>query len=263
MDINQFEKYIERKSKIKHDPGFWDKKAKAFSKSINNIKEYRDDFLFDFLEDKNILFPGISVADIGCAIGRHSVEFNKKAASYTGIDSSSEMIKICNTNKETYSLDNCTFYQTDWKEYDKKFDLVFASMFPDITTIEDVKRFIDLSNEHCLFKRIIKKENELSLIIDESNKNFAHNNPDYVYGLINIIWKLGYIPEVVSSHSVKNEKIEYEEALSLHSESLNNMAEAERDIVLKKLGSKAKDNVIEYKETVTKLIIYFNKKISL
>ncbi len=263
MDINQFEEYIGGRGKRGHDPGFWDKKARVFSEAVNNIKEYRDDFLFDFLENRNILFPGIRVADIGCAIGRHSVEFNKKAASYTGIDSSSEMIKVCNANKAKYNLDHCTFVQTDWKEYNEKFDLVFASMFPDITTVGDVKRFIALSKEHCLFKRIIREENELSLMIDESDKNSAHNNPAYAYGLINIIWKLGYIPEVIPDHSVKLRQMEYEKALSLYSESLDHMTRAEKDAVLGKLALKTEDKVIAYKETVTELIIYCNKKITL
>lgn len=263
MDINQFEKYIASKKKRKNGLDFWDKKAKVFSKAFNNIKDYRDDFLFDFLEDRNILSSKITVADIGCAIGRHSIEFNKKVGKYTGIDSSLGMIKVCNDNKEKYNLSNCNFIQVDWKDYNENFDLVFASMFPGIKTVDDIKRFINLSKEHCLFQRIIKEQDELYLLINGVNKNTAHNNPDYAYGLINIIWKLGYIPEVISSHLVKTKEIEYDKALSLYSSALDSMDQNKKENILKELSSKTNNNIISYTETVTKLIIYFNKKIKL
>ncbi len=209
MKLNYFEKLITSKSARSSSPEFWDKKAHDFLCSFPDIKESRDDFVFDTLQ-KNDVFKNVSsMVDIGCGIGRHSYYFAENVDSYLGIDSSQGMIDVAIDNKKKYNLDHCEFKNIDWQKCEEKFDLVFAAMCPAIKSVDDVTKVLDMSNRYVAIKRFLDERTELFEKID-IKENHAHINIGYSYGLINIFWQLAYVPQVFTKH------VEYEKTFNLN-----------------------------------------------
>lgn len=261
MNAKDFEEYLVRKKTLANDHSFWSKKAKEFSTRYSDLSSFQDDFLFNFLEGKQLLNQSLSVADIGCAVGRHAVVFDKVVGSYTGIDSSPDMIAICRANKEKYGLSHCTFEEMDWKKNEQTYDLVFASMCPAISSIEDVIDFMARSNRYCLVQRIIRQTDNLCDVFGVACRNEAHNHPNYAYGLINILWQLGYVPEVQVKHDVSTEYLTMAQVLDLFEPVIANMEKSEKNCSIQKLQSLEEDDKIALTKITDKLIIFWDKKI--
>ncbi len=198
--LSYFEKYLNTGADKSNDQEFWDNKSNKFKKLFPNIDKQRDDCLFDTLEREHILDNVSSMVDIGCGIGRHSYYFSQNVDSYVGIDSSTKMIELAMENKKKHSLNNCEFRQMSWHESNDKYDMVFACMCPGIKRTSDIQKLLDMSNRYVVIKRFLKEEMGILSELLEINENHAHNDAGYTYGLINILWKLSYIPQVFTMH---------------------------------------------------------------
>ncbi|MEW5819667.1 MAG: class I SAM-dependent methyltransferase [Cyanobacteriota bacterium] len=76
----------------------------------------------------NINFNNLSIIDLGCGTGRHSIEFANKGANVIALDFAEEMIKIAKIN----NTDKINFIFHDlskiWPVKNDQFDLVFSSL---------------------------------------------------------------------------------------------------------------------------------------
>ncbi len=238
MHIAEFEKYIAAGSKKSAEPSFWDAKAQNFARIFGDLDKSKDTVLFDRLLSEKIFDKVKSVVDIGCGIGRHAYHFAQHVDSYLGVDSSVGMLAIAEQNKVKYKLDNCRFSLIDWQDCSETFDMVFASMCPAINSVDDVERLLALSNRFVLIKRFLSDTDSLLQALDIAG-NGAHNNPDYSYGLINIFWQLGYVPQLFTALEEVEKTYTVDEAQDVYKRAFDNLDESERRQKLKLLSEVA------------------------
>jgi SAM-dependent methyltransferase len=103
---------------------FYDKHAKEYHKEPwvgNTVQEV------DFIEKKLSLSSGISVIDIGCGTGRHSIEFAKRGYNVTGIDISDKMLDVAREKIKKEGL-RANFIHKDATNFtfEDKFDLAIC-----------------------------------------------------------------------------------------------------------------------------------------
>ncbi len=232
MDINMYEKYI--KNRMNNEISFWDKKARDFAERVPDLRKYKDHCLFDTLNACKVFEDAHTVLDVGCGIGVHSYYFNKYVDSYLGIDASSGMIEQCLINKEKYSLTNCYFKNISLNECDENADLVFVSMCPAVNEVADVEHLLALSNRYVIMKRYLKDIYSFDEILGFPVHK-AHNDPLYSYGLINIFWKLGYVPAVFIKHMVDESSLTLEKAMLLYKKPMSKLSEEKRQAVSNKI----------------------------
>jgi len=99
---------------------FYNKHAKEYYKEpwmFNTIEEV------DFIERELNLIKGMTILDVGCGTGRHSLELARRGYNVTGIDIADNMLNEARTVAKTESL-NVEFVQTDATDFisDKVFD---------------------------------------------------------------------------------------------------------------------------------------------
>lgn len=109
------------------------------SQSLIGTKEYFDEVEARRYsnEPHNYTFPeferwkGLRVLEIGCGIGTDATNFARNGAIYTGVDLSSESIKLAKQRFEVFGLTG-TFIECNAEELDKvftngeKFDLIYS-----------------------------------------------------------------------------------------------------------------------------------------
>ncbi len=227
MTDNAFEKLLYRRNNLSNSEEFWNKKASDFAKAFAELDKTRDHFLFDTLEQQRVFENVERLVDIGCGVGRHAYYFAKYVKQYVGVDSSEGMLAVARQNKAKYQLDNCQFQLIDWKACTATFDMVFASMCPSINTVEDIKKLLVMAQRYLVIKRYTCSTDSLLDEIDIIG-NQAHNNPNYCYGFINILWQLGYIPEVFTNQTITEKTLTFEQAQATYARYLNNLSDTEK-----------------------------------
>ena len=103
---------------------FYDRHAKEYYKEPwvgSTVQEV------DFIEKELSLQTGISIIDIGCGTGRHSIELAKRGYNITGIDISDKMLDEAREKAESLGL-KAEFIHKDATNFnlDKKFDLAIC-----------------------------------------------------------------------------------------------------------------------------------------
>lgn len=165
MDINYFEQvWGKRKTDKAARQVFWDNRAEEFNaKTHKNENGKRLNSVLELLISKGMLKEEGSVLDVGCGPGKYSIEFAKHANSVTGIDISPRMIEFAMENAGKESLNNVSFELLDWEEVDikamgweKKFDLVFASMCPAINSRNTLEKMVGASKNCCFLSTFVE-----------------------------------------------------------------------------------------------------------
>lgn len=207
MKISDFEKLWGEKNKDKNvQKAFWNGRAEEFNlihqKSDNNKSL---NAIMDFLQSKSLLNKDTKVLDIGCGPGRYSIEFAKKTEGVVGTDISEKMISFAKENAKKEQVSNVYFKVLDWEgldiqklNWEKKFDIVFASMCPGISSKKAIENMIRASKKFCFISSFAYRKdcirNELSSIIYKGKKIENHNKT--IYCGFNILWLMGYYPEI-------------------------------------------------------------------
>lgn len=253
--IGIFEKYIESENDRHQDKDFWDKKAEAFNRSYQQ-NETEDDFVFSAIENFRLLSSASSVLDIGCGIGRHAQGFSRRAQSYHGIDISQEMIAHAKANKK-HQQEDIFFSHGNWQELSKQYDFVFASMSPAVHSIATVKKFCALSKQYCAMSRFLTETDELSDAMNIPYLHKPHNNAKYSYGLINILWHLGYHPQMITQTKEQVLRFSLAEVTKRYENFLNNFPERQ-ETFQDKIASLAKNDVVSYKQRQKRAFIFWH-----
>ncbi len=260
--IKDYESLLQGKKQTSRSAEFWNQKALDFSRRFADLEKSKDTLIFDNEQLLKVFASSDSVLDVGCGIGRHAYHFAKYYPQYLGVDSSEGMIAKALENKDKYQLDNCQFKQMNWRDCQQNSDLVFASMCPDIISVADIEKLLQLSNRYLVIKRFLSDRDSLLDYLDLES-NAAHNSAAYNYALLNILWQLGYMPTVITSqHEWQEEYYSLEEALDAYDYKLNKLDINERNQRVVDLKIMLKDSgVIKSKRKSEYAVTIVDKKI--
>jgi len=208
---------------------FWDSTAQRFNQrfvnNTNGIHNMNTDGLMAFLQQRNILTAETNVLDIGCGPGRFTREFAKTANHVTAIDISSNMIQLAKQNTAEEYLDHADYEATDWKFLDlaargwqKKYDLVFASMTPGISGIDTLLKMCEAGKGYCFMSGFISRKDEVA---DQLHRVVFGEDPKprgkHLYYALNILFLSGYYPEIMYNYSERKQELALEEAIETYS----------------------------------------------
>lgn len=225
MDVNYYEEKLGGKKTLNTDAeAFWDGRAEQFSASQNKGGYEVSDEVVSIFSAKGIL-EGASVLDVGGGSGRYAVPFAKKADKVTMTDISSNMLKFAKDNAEKENLHNLDYVRVDWAEanldelgWNKKFDLVFASMCPAVRRKDGIDKMIAASKGYCNINQLIVTTDNFMEHIKEvlgiKNDYDPHNDRDSVECMFNILWLQGYDPEIRYLKNSRSDEYNLEDAVT-------------------------------------------------
>ncbi|MFZ0455685.1 MAG: class I SAM-dependent methyltransferase [Ignavibacteriaceae bacterium] len=155
-------------SELEIQKKYWDNEVQSFDSIYTHgksdfsnwlDKKFRWDMFarFKYTIENSKPIAGKTFLDVGCGTGLYSIEFAKNNASeVTGIDISSNMIKICEGRAEKENVkEQCKFYMGDLLTFnpDTKYDVVIGiGLFDYISEPYDVlKKMHDVSRDRAIF----------------------------------------------------------------------------------------------------------------
>ena len=132
----------------------WDRAAEDYD-DLESCRDYLSqvESVVTILGEYGAVRPGSSVIDIACGTGTYAVRFAPNAGEILCVDISSRMLQRLEAKKEEMGLGNIKCIQADWHSFstDRKFDLVFCSMSPLLRSMDNVDRFLELSDRFAAF----------------------------------------------------------------------------------------------------------------
>lgn len=228
MDVNYYEQRLSRNQKLSSDAEMmWDGRAEQFSASQNKSGYQEAEEMSQILSELGML-DELSVLDVGGGSGRYAIPFAKRAKKVTMTDISSNMLKFAKENAEKQNLHNLEYVKVDWASIDldeigwnKKFDLVFASMCPAVRRKEGIDKMIAASKGYCNINQLVVTTDNLSEhiknVIGEEQAYDPHNDRDSVECMFNILWLQGYDPEIRYIKRSKTKEYTVDEAITVFS----------------------------------------------
>ncbi|MEG2174783.1 MAG: class I SAM-dependent methyltransferase, partial [Oscillospiraceae bacterium] len=197
---------------FQHSVELWDKRADVWAKELAHDGSFRQDVddrvarVAAYLRGHGLLGPRSSVIDIGCGPGRFVVEFAKTAERAQGLDLSPRMAEIAGEYAQSVGVKNASFFFGDFKKMNveeqglkKQFDLVFTSITPAISTVESLRKLMEMSCGHCFNSCCIEWWDELEekvaqQVFAQQNKPRPYWGRRWFYSLFNFLWLEGYFP---------------------------------------------------------------------
>jgi len=241
---------------------FWDNRADFFNGKVF-IDEKIGSNIVDRLKSKNMLSKDMRVLDIGCGPGKHTLPMAREVKSVTALDISKNMLEHLEKNMKSTDIMNIHPLNLDWKDADvaqlqweKRFDLVFASMTPGVFNYETLEKILVASKKYCYLSGFVRRADLLGDRIADyiyQKYQLPAKKYDKVYYVFNILWQLGYIPEVEYIHRKWEDEMTVEEAYSLYTDkmsSLVSLSEQDRKKIKEILNNEAKQGRITEKTEV-------------
>lgn len=207
MDSTIFEEAWKNKAKenLADTQKFWDLRAEEFNEiTLERDKSKENDDLVDFFLSKGALKEEYDVLDVGCGAGKYSVALAGIVHSVTGIDISPKMIEFSKENCAAKGFNNAEFYTVPWQtldpeewKWEKKFDLVFASMSPAVSSTETLLKMNGVSRKHCFMSGFVHREDRVkNFLIKELGGNIDEHPLTNIYYAFNILWQKGIYPDI-------------------------------------------------------------------
>lgn len=191
----------------------WDSRAERWVEGLRregNFKKSNEGRILttvEFLKLHGLLTPEQDVIDIGCGPGRFVAEFAETARHVTGTDLSDGMVGGGRELCEARGLKNTDFISCDFSRADidamgwrSRFDLVFASITPAISTLKEVEKMMAMSRGWCFYAGFRSRGNDFEAQVA---RELFHKEPPMMkkdgkstYALFNMLWLSGYDPHV-------------------------------------------------------------------
>ena len=181
----------------------WEKERKTGTKGQTSE---RVQATVDYLRSRGLLTSEQDVADIGCGPGRFATAFAKTAHWVTGFDISEKMVRYGMEYAKKTGQNNVTLRVCDFQKLDpekeglvRAFDLVFSSLTPAVHGMDSLEKSMAMSRAYCCNITHISSDNQLERRI--MRELFDKEPPDrwngrWFYSLFNILFLMGYYPEV-------------------------------------------------------------------
>ena len=185
---------------------FWNKRAPSFNDHIRGdaSREHRRQ-LVEHMARKAGLDPSASVLDIGCGPGSHALEMAPLVGCVEGFDIAPAMIELARENAARDGCDKAHFQVLDWSTADldalgwrNRFHLVLASRTPAVNDRAALEKMIAASCGSCCIISQVDTchsvRDQLKSLVDwDAHKERVSRS---FYCAFNLLWLMGYYPEV-------------------------------------------------------------------
>jgi SAM-dependent methyltransferase len=209
---------------------FWNRRADSYA--AHGADEEGDEHrrrIIDTLAAKAGLGPESLVLDIGCGPGQLSLLFSGLAAGVEAFDLAPRMIELARLGAAKAGRVNVNFQVLDWAEADlrllgweKKFQLVLASKTPAVNDRAALEKMMSASRGACC---LITQVDVRHSVIDEL-KPLANWDEEAArirrsfYCVFNLLWLMGFYPEVLYFDRAWESDISLEEAGPMYTRQL-------------------------------------------
>lgn len=263
MEKSVFEElFIMEKMDYGETEKIWDVRAQEFNINQKNDKTRFPDKVTALLNEKNIL-SGADVLDVGGGSGRYAIPFASYAHSVTLTDLSYNMLQNAEANAKEAGFNNLNFVKMEWTnaeikalEWEKKFDLVFASMCPAVRSLRGLENMSLASKGYCLINQFVYDNDSVCEYLDSELKIkkgiSPHNDRKAVQGFFNVLWMDGYEPEIGYLKFNEETEIDINEAISNYSIKYDQILKEKNKDIAELLSKLVKDGKIK---VVTKKIV--------
>lgn len=237
----------------------WDQKADTFYQNQVKGSTYYNDAVPQLLEEKGLLKPTSTVLDICSGSGRYAIPFAKRCKSVHALDLSSQMLGFLQTEMDKNNLKNIHTVKSSWPTTENigDFDIAFAAMCPATRSVEALQAMSEIAEKYgvvCQFTASTDSAIEALKshgIFDEDIKG-PHNNRDILQAYFNILWELGYQPEISYLHDTFEVKTTLEEAVATYKKRYDHLEPQEIRSALSKIQE---NNVIRNMKYTTLAVI--------
>lgn len=227
---------------------FWDSRASSFDKGASRKKAEIAN-LMDRFQENQILSLEKKALDIGTGTGAYAIPMAKISKSVTTIDIAQKMLDVVEEKSKKEGITNIQRMKVNWAEidlesykWDKKFDLVFASMSPAIHDYETLIKMSSASKGYCYLSAWVKRDFK----IEDGLYNLVNNSEgkkgvseDKIYYAFNVLWNLGYYPQVWFENRSRQTTYTIEEAYESYTKKI---------AIKNKLSDNDKKNILRYLE---------------
>lgn len=235
LDVNIFADAWKKREQanLTETQKFWDLRAEEFNQlTLENEQSKNNDDVIEFLLSKDALQSDFEVLDIGCGAGKYSIAFAGMVRSVTGIDISPKMIAFSKENMEAKGLKNGQFHTIPWQSLDikewgweKKFDLVFASMSPAVNDAETLLKMNTVSRKHCFMSGFVYREDKIkNYLINKLGWEIKKYPPSNIYYAFNILWQKGIYSDIAYQDREWTKNWPLEQAVEIYSYQLRSFS---------------------------------------
>jgi len=205
---------------------FWNQRARSYDTHSDKegAREHLQ-LLANILKDKAGLNASSLVLDIGCGPGRQAIPLARLVDRLEGLDIVPAMIDLAKSNAAAAGQTNVNFQVLDWAAADlrllgweKKFHLVLASKTPAVNDLTALEKMMSASCGSCCF---ISKVDIQHSVIDQLkpllnwNEEMARSRHS-LFCVFNLLWLMGYYPEVEYFDRTWESDLPLEEAVSIY-----------------------------------------------
>src|SRR5690625_1875784 len=113
------------------------------------------------------------------------------------------MLLFLQQEAEKYDLDNIHIVKSTWPTTEEiwEFDVSFSAMCPATRSIEALKEMSNVAKGYSVICQYIKSTDNIVEALKKQhlipeNGNTSHNSSGILQSYFNILWELGYNPEV-------------------------------------------------------------------
>ena len=177
----------------------WDSTAQDYL--YKQKHNFTDDPFLHFVAQEVGLTREMRTLDIGCGAGAYSVALATRVGEAHGVDFSPGMIKAGMDYIEAHHIDNvklwvCDRHNCDSREFQGKYDLVFARTTPAIGDLGTLQKMIAASKAHCFYCTIANRQDR---VFDECMRIAGvqkHNRNQKIAYILEALNLMGYSPQV-------------------------------------------------------------------
>ncbi len=248
---------------------FWDRRAPSFNDHVRRdaSREHRR-HLVGHMARKAQLGPSGAVLDIGCGPGSHALEIASLAGSVEGFDLAPKMVELAKENAARDGCANAHFQVLDWAKADidslgwrKKFQLVLASRTPAVNDRAALEKMIAASCGYCCMISQVDTRHSvrdrLKTLVDwDAHKERISRS---FYCAFNLLWLMGYYPEVEYMDRAWESDSSLEEAELMYLrffESMGPLSEQQRESLTRALTETSRDGRV-HESVQSKVAIMF------
>ncbi|NTW71453.1 MAG: class I SAM-dependent methyltransferase [Eubacteriaceae bacterium] len=221
MDFEELWDKIPNERELSDLKSYWDLRAEEFNADKTNNCDYAEEILLE----KGLINSENHILDIGCGPGKCAIKLSDRVKSVTGIDISENMIALARNNALEMNVKNVSFEVMPWEKADlgergweKKFDIVLASMTPGISSAQTLEKMNQASRGYCFLSSFVQRR-DLMLEIKEhlGESSTAERQENKIYIAFNILWLSGYYPEIIYRDVEINSSYTFEKACRMYS----------------------------------------------